>query len=230
MRILTLFLAISVFASPVFADRFTNTSPGYIHTCDSATKAAIGLTSTADGGSSHSKLTLGPFSYTGSIGARLQLNYPQQNSNGIAAFFENYLHGGYIPVLRILKGTNFYSNAEISSWNLTNGDFYTTGKITTHSGFWVNSTQLNVPDYVFDPDYDLRSLEETERFVQEHRHLPGVPSAREIKKEGLNMTEMNPYSAAKDRRIDIACDRAGKTDQGSGESFGRERALSSYSC
>lgn len=183
--------AASVIPSPVFADRFTNTNPGYIHTCDSTTQVGIGLTNTADGGTQYSKLTLGPYLYSGSIGARLQLSYPTQNSNGVAAYFENYLHGGYLPVLRVLKGTNFSTSAEISAWNLSTGDFYTTGKITTHSGFWVNSTQLNVPDYVFDPDYDLRSLEETERFVQENRHLPGVPSAQEIKKEGLNMTEMN---------------------------------------
>jgi hypothetical protein len=37
------------------------------------------------------------------------------------------------------------------------------------------------PDYVFADDYPLRSLDELERFVERERHLPGVPSAEEMK-------------------------------------------------
>ncbi|MCX8492062.1 MAG: hypothetical protein ORN54_13455 [Cyclobacteriaceae bacterium] len=38
------------------------------------------------------------------------------------------------------------------------------------------------PDYVFDPSYKLPTLEETEKYVKENRHLPEVPSAAEIEK------------------------------------------------
>ena len=47
------------------------------------------------------------------------------------------------------------------------------------------------PDYVFEPDYELRSLEETEAFVKEHRHLPEIPSASELEANGLPLGEMN---------------------------------------
>ena len=49
----------------------------------------------------------------------------------------------------------------------------------------------NWPDYVFAPEYELRSLEETEDFIQENHHLPEVPSAQEIEEEGLALGEMN---------------------------------------
>jgi hypothetical protein len=50
---------------------------------------------------------------------------------------------------------------------------------------------ITVPDYVFEPDYDLPALEEIEAYVKEHKHLPEIPSAAVIEKEGLNLAEMN---------------------------------------
>jgi hypothetical protein len=49
---------------------------------------------------------------------------------------------------------------------------------------------LNVPDYVFAPDYDLMTLDELETFVTVNRHLPNVPSAAEMETEGVNMTKL----------------------------------------
>ena len=37
----------------------------------------------------------------------------------------------------------------------------------------------NTADYVFKEDYNLRSLEEVEAFIQKEKHLPGIPSAKE---------------------------------------------------
>lgn len=50
---------------------------------------------------------------------------------------------------------------------------------------------FNWPDYVFDKDYSLLSLKDTEHFINEHGHLPGVPSANKIESEGLDLAEMN---------------------------------------
>ena len=51
---------------------------------------------------------------------------------------------------------------------------------------------LNVPvaDYVFKPNYKLMSLPEVEQYVKTNCHLPEVPSATEITKNGLSMGEM----------------------------------------
>lgn len=46
-------------------------------------------------------------------------------------------------------------------------------------------------DYVFDEDYELRSLEEVETYTKEHHHLPGVPSAAEVAEEGIDLGAMN---------------------------------------
>lgn len=47
------------------------------------------------------------------------------------------------------------------------------------------------PDYVFAKDYALPSLAETERHIKEKGHLLGIPSAKEVEANGINLGEMN---------------------------------------
>jgi hypothetical protein len=46
-------------------------------------------------------------------------------------------------------------------------------------------------DYVFEEDYKLLSLTEVASFIKENKHLPGVPSAEEVVKNGIEMAEMD---------------------------------------
>ncbi|HEY8957995.1 hypothetical protein [Chitinophaga sp.] len=56
----------------------------------------------------------------------------------------------------------------------------------------VKVTQANPwPDYVFGDNYVLKSLSETEKFIQEHKHLPEIPSAKEVAENGQDLGEMN---------------------------------------
>ncbi|WP_222983921.1 fibronectin type III domain-containing protein [Flagellimonas meishanensis] len=51
--------------------------------------------------------------------------------------------------------------------------------------------QGNWPDYVFEPDFDLKALEEVKKFIEENGHLPNIPSAKQIEKEGIDLGTMN---------------------------------------
>ncbi|MBL0134415.1 MAG: hypothetical protein IPP79_10655 [Chitinophagaceae bacterium] len=51
--------------------------------------------------------------------------------------------------------------------------------------------QANWPDYVFDKSYTRPSLSQLETFVASNKHLPGIPTALEVKKEGIELGEMN---------------------------------------
>ena len=46
-------------------------------------------------------------------------------------------------------------------------------------------------DFVFEDDYQLRSLTEVEEFIQTNNHLPDVASAIQMQEEGVNQSEMN---------------------------------------
>jgi hypothetical protein len=80
------------------------------------------------------------------------------------------------------------------------------GKMTIHNGttkiFQLNSDGLlqtravkvdvyNWPDYVFNDDYSLMPLKNVENYIQEHGHLPNVPSAEVAEGEGVDLSEMN---------------------------------------
>lgn len=45
------------------------------------------------------------------------------------------------------------------------------------------------PDYVFMSGYKLRALEDVEIYINKHKHLPDIPSASKVGKEGLDLAE-----------------------------------------
>ena len=55
----------------------------------------------------------------------------------------------------------------------------------------------NWPDYVFDEKYQLPSLYNLEASVKTNKHLPGIPSAEEMKKDGIAVGDMQTKMMAK---------------------------------
>lgn len=53
----------------------------------------------------------------------------------------------------------------------------------------IKVTATPTADFVFEEDYNLRSLEEVEVFVKENKHLPEIASAKEMEENGLNINE-----------------------------------------
>ena len=51
-------------------------------------------------------------------------------------------------------------------------------------------TSSNWPDYVFDENHKLPSLYALESSIKTQKHLPGIPSAKEINKEGILVGDM----------------------------------------
>jgi hypothetical protein len=63
-------------------------------------------------------------------------------------------------------------------------------RISPTGALFVNGAAHTVPDFVFDSNYDLMPLAEIESFILKNKHLPNVPSAADIKKNGLGLTGM----------------------------------------
>lgn len=56
----------------------------------------------------------------------------------------------------------------------------------------VNVTTQNPwPDYVFHKKYSLLPLKELESFIKIHNRLPNIPSAEEVKLNGIDLGQMN---------------------------------------
>jgi len=68
-----------------------------------------------------------------------------------------------------------------------NGDINVAGSYNVKKG----GVDYNHPDYVFEPDYKLMPLDELREYVCEHKSLPNVISAEEVKKnDGFKMDEL----------------------------------------
>lgn len=74
-------------------------------------------------------------------------------------------------------------------------EFDHTGRLTVNgnlesSRIKVSTTPGQVPDYVFQPGYQLMSLEELETFVTINSHLPNIPSAQTMAKDGQDVGDL----------------------------------------
>lgn len=64
------------------------------------------------------------------------------------------------------------------------------GKITS-TEVVVEINPGHGPDYVFEEDYELRSLRDIKDYIQRNKHLPEIPSALEMEENGVELGEMN---------------------------------------
>jgi len=55
----------------------------------------------------------------------------------------------------------------------------------------VDAVSIIWSDFVFSTNYNLMPLYEVENFITENKHLPDVPSATEVKENGINLAQMD---------------------------------------
>lgn len=85
----------------------------------------------------------------------------------------------------------------IGTWPKYSDDFIDTDgyKLLVNGGITCEEVKVvkNVPtsDFVFEKDYDLRSLDEVKEFVTKNKHLPEIPSAADFQKNGYSVGTMD---------------------------------------
>ncbi len=66
-------------------------------------------------------------------------------------------------------------------------------QVTENGLLYAREVKVNLdsawPDYVFEPTYELMSLEQLKTYLNENKHLPNVPSAEQMEQNGLNLGE-----------------------------------------
>ena len=92
------------------------------------------------------------------------------------------------------------TNGKIVMGNVTTPAGY---KLYVEQGILTEKVKVAVAtspawaDYVFANDYKLKPLSEVETYVKENKHLPNVPSADELVKDGLDLGKMQATQMAK---------------------------------
>ncbi len=113
------------------------------------------------------------------VGNELQI-FGKANSTGYGPHFSMDRNSGntQLPGAVTIGGTDFASGFALS----VNGKAICEEMQIELIGDW--------PDYVFKADYELKSLEETANFISTNGHLPGIPSAQEVKENGIAVGDM----------------------------------------
>jgi hypothetical protein len=83
------------------------------------------------------------------------------------------------------SGNLFYRNASsLAANNILRSSLAVNGPIKARS---LTLSQTGWPDYVFDSTYRLSPLKEVEEYIRQHNHLPGMPSAAEVTRDGVSV-------------------------------------------
>lgn len=115
---------------------------------------------------------------------------PYNEVNGPAHSFKTKVEE-YATTTGTYQNRNAYFVANVGIGTTSPDEKLTVkGKIHTQE-VRVDMAGPLVPDYVFANDYKLKSLQEVEDFIKENKHLPEIPSAQEIEKNGLMLAKMN---------------------------------------
>jgi hypothetical protein len=158
----------------------------------------FGTTKTGNGATDSIRLTIDQLGHVGigtgistvlgTVPASLYVKSPYTASSGSgypAFMLVDYANVPFFSVRNIYGTTWIGAQSNISS-SFSEGLLNVNGKITAKE---VLVTNQNWPDYVFDDSYRLMPLDEVARFIAKNRHLPGVPSAREVHTAGIQIGE-----------------------------------------
>lgn len=108
-------------------------------------------------------------------------------SSGTAQSWAAYLEGkNYLSDQTIIGRKTIPTTAD--GMNVANYKLFVTGGILAEEV--VIALENLWADYVFSEDYDLKSLEEVDRFIDKNGYLPDFPSAMEIEKAGLKLGDI----------------------------------------
>ncbi|UOY05175.1 hypothetical protein L0P88_14615 [Muricauda sp. SCSIO 64092] len=101
--------------------------------------------------------------------------------------FQKWLNSGstYDKTIMVLDGD--YGNVGI-------GTLTPDARLAVNGDIHAKEVKVDLvgwPDYVFDKDYELPTLEDVETHIKEKGHLQDIPSAQKVAENGIKLGEMN---------------------------------------
>jgi hypothetical protein len=67
----------------------------------------------------------------------------------------------------------------------------------------ASTDAVNWSDYVFDKKYKLMSVDDLDKFVKKNKHLPNIPTADDVKNDGIDLGDMDAKILAKIEELSL---------------------------
>ncbi|MBO9657653.1 MAG: hypothetical protein J7527_02410, partial [Chitinophagaceae bacterium] len=117
----------------------------------------------------------------GQAESELRMFAPASGSNHIS--FGNYdlQTGVFAEHMRITRNGNIGIGTGLPDQKLSVAGTIRAQKVKVELANW--------PDFVFEPTYDLMPLSRLQEFILSRKHLPGIPSAKEVSTNGIDLGE-----------------------------------------
>lgn len=101
------------------------------------------------------------------------------------------------PIFSARENGKVFMGVALSNYNLSNCSDCSDYRLFVKNGIKTEKIKVEVSstngwaDFVFKKDYQLPTLEEVELHITEKGHLPNIPPAEEVVKNGINLGEMD---------------------------------------
>lgn len=117
------------------------------------------------------------------IGLQVSTGTVGQETGGLTF---STINGGRLAERMFIDG---YGNVAIGTINPSGYKLAVSGNVIAEAVTVKLAT--NWPDYVFKQDYKLPTLTDIRKQIKQNGHLPGIPSAKDIQDNGINLGELN---------------------------------------
>ena len=121
----------------------------------------------------------------------------------IATDNQNLASSADVITINVLAAPAYMKNWTLTGNNLSNSNSGTVfigpppttpatiadAKLLVYGNMYAQKLTVKASwaDYVFNSDYNLRPLSEVENYISKHKHLPDVPSAKQIEEKGVSV-------------------------------------------
>ena len=110
-----------------------------------------------------------------------QMRFQTRNSN--QGTYTQFFIDGANSRFTFKNGSVAIGNAGTGNHKLAVDGSIGAREIIIEAGAWS--------DFVFNKDYKLKDLEEVESFIEKNKHLPDIPSEKEVLENGFSLGEMD---------------------------------------
>lgn len=127
-------------------------------------------------------------------------NWQIDNASGVLRFFQpgvTYMELSSAGLMLVNPATGIIkANGTANSYFMGNLGIGTTNpdaKLTVNGTIHTKEVKVDAngwPDYVFNPGYNLPDLKTVRLYIDKNHHLPDMPSAVDVDKNGVNLGEM----------------------------------------